>query len=68
MNAPACQHCRSTIPITNDLGDKRCSGCGRDWTPRATGLVTIAFDDAPLREGVSAVVAILAEHEARRGR
>lgn len=36
MNAPACRYCRSTIPIANDPGDVRCSGCGRDWVPAPT--------------------------------
>jgi len=29
--AAGCPHCTSPIRIENDLGDVRCSGCGRDW-------------------------------------
>lgn len=28
-----CRWCWCETRITNDLGDERCSGCGRDWSP-----------------------------------
>ena len=28
-----CRYCKGAVPITNDRGDIRCSGCGRDWAP-----------------------------------
>lgn len=28
-----CRHCSSVLFIVNDVGDERCSGCGRDWAP-----------------------------------